>query len=138
MRIDADKASSEKRFNIRVNPFNTCHPRAIEVFIMTVFIIEVAEQEIKREKEKARELRRTQWWKNRLAKGICHYCGGSFPPAELTMDHLVPLVRGGKSSHGNVVTACKDCNNRKKHMLPIEWEEYMENTGQTAKSKDDM
>ncbi len=99
------------------------------------FIIEVSEQEIGREREKARELRRTQWWKNRLARGICHYCGETFSPAELTMDHLVPLVRGGKSGRGNVVPACKECNNKKKHMLPLEWEEYMEGKGQRAKGK---
>jgi 5-methylcytosine-specific restriction endonuclease McrA len=92
---------------------------------MDYFIIEVSEQEIKREKEKARELRKTQWWKNRVAKGICHYCGGTFSPAELTMDHLVPIVRGGKSSRGNVVPACKGCNSKKKYMLPLEWEEYL-------------
>ncbi len=102
---------------------------------MDYFIIEVSEQEIRREKEKARELRRTQWWKNKVANGICHYCGGKFPPAELTMDHLVPLVRGGKSSRGNVVPACKECNNKKKHMLPLEWEEYMEGKGQRAKGE---
>ncbi|GAB7028376.1 HNH endonuclease [Geotalea toluenoxydans] len=90
------------------------------------FIIEVSEQEIKREREKARELRTSQWWKNRLARGICHYCGGRFPAEELSMDHLVPIIRGGKSTRGNVVPACKDCNNRKKHLLPIEWEEYLQ------------
>jgi 5-methylcytosine-specific restriction endonuclease McrA len=42
------------------------------------------------------------------------------------MDHLVPLIRGGTSSKGNVVPACKSCNNKKKHLLPIEWEEYLE------------
>jgi 5-methylcytosine-specific restriction endonuclease McrA len=41
------------------------------------------------------------------------------------MDHIVPIVRGGKSTRGNVVPACKECNSRKKHMLPIEWEEYL-------------
>jgi hypothetical protein len=25
-----------------------------------------------------------------------------------------------------VVPACKDCNNRKKYLLPLEWEEYLE------------
>jgi 5-methylcytosine-specific restriction endonuclease McrA len=89
------------------------------------FIIEVSEQEIKREREKARELRRSQWWKNRIAKGVCHYCGEMFPADELTMDHLVPVIRGGKSAKGNVVPACKECNSKKKHMLPIEWEEYL-------------
>ena len=92
---------------------------------MDYFIIEISEQEIKREKEKARELRKTQWWKNRVAKGICHYCGGVFPSADLTMDHLVPIIRGGKSVRGNVAPACKECNNKKKHMLPLEWEEYL-------------
>lgn len=93
---------------------------------MNYFIVEVSEQEVKREKEKARELRRSQWWKNRLARGLCHYCGKTFALDELTMDHLVPIVRGGKSTRGNVVPACKECNNRKKYLLPVEWEEYLE------------
>ena len=89
------------------------------------FIIEVSEEEIKREREKARELRKSQWWKNRLGRGICHWCGAKFPVVELSMDHIVPVIRGGKSSRGNVVPSCKACNNKKKHMLPIEWEEYL-------------
>jgi 5-methylcytosine-specific restriction endonuclease McrA len=92
---------------------------------MNYFIIEVSEQEIKREKEKARALRATQWWKNRLTRGSCHWCGGKFSPDELSMDHIVPIVRGGKSTRGNVVPACKECNNKKKYLLPVEWEEYV-------------
>ncbi len=79
-----------------------------------------------RERRKARELRQTQWWKRRCAKGICHYCGRSTPAKELTMDHIVPLARGGRSTKGNVVPACKTCNNRKKSMLPMEWATYIE------------
>jgi 5-methylcytosine-specific restriction endonuclease McrA len=41
------------------------------------------------------------------------------------MDHIVPLIRGGRSRRGNVVPACKDCNNKKKSLLPVEWEEYL-------------
>jgi 5-methylcytosine-specific restriction endonuclease McrA len=93
---------------------------------MNYFIIEVSEQEMQKEREKARELRKTQWWKNRLARGVCHWCGGQFPPAELSLDHIVPLVRGGKSSRGNIVPACKECNSKKKYLLPIEWEEFLE------------
>jgi 5-methylcytosine-specific restriction endonuclease McrA len=44
---------------------------------------------------------------------------------KLTMDHLVPLSRGGKSKKGNLVPACKECNSKKKYLLPIEWEEYL-------------
>lgn len=90
------------------------------------FIIEVSEQEIRREKDRARELRKSQWWKNRVSKGLCHWCRCSFPPDELTLDHIVPIVRGGKSNRGNVVPACKECNSKKKYLLPIEWEEYLE------------
>jgi 5-methylcytosine-specific restriction endonuclease McrA len=41
------------------------------------------------------------------------------------MDHVVPLIRGGRSSRGNVVPACKECNNKKKSLLPVEWGEYL-------------
>lgn len=92
---------------------------------MDYFTFFTDEEDIKREKRKARELRHTQWWKRRCAKGVCHYCGSRVPPAELTMDHVVPVARGGKSTKGNVVPCCKDCNNRKKQLLPMEWEDYL-------------
>lgn len=92
---------------------------------MEPFAYNLDEADIKRERRKARELRASQWWKRRLSKGVCYYCGDQIPPKELTMDHIVPITRGGKSIKGNVVTACKECNNKKKHLLPMEWEEYL-------------
>ena len=80
---------------------------------------------IRKEKAKARELRKNSWWKNKIAQGVCHYCGRETSPGELTMDHIVPLARGGRSTRGNLVATCKECNNKKKTMLPIEWDEYM-------------
>ena len=84
------------------------------------FFISVSEEAIHRERNKARELRASQWWKRKRAAGICHHCGGKFAPLELTMDHLVPVVRGGRSSKGNVVPSCKNCNSERKHRLPFE------------------
>ncbi len=89
------------------------------------FFITADDVHIKREKAKARDIRDSQWWKRKRATGICYYCGRKFKPAELTMDHLIPLVRGGKSVHGNLVPACKECNSKKKYLLPVEWEEYL-------------
>lgn len=80
-----------------------------------------------KEKNRARELRNSAWWKSRIANGECYYCGKVFKPSELTMDHKIPLSRGGTSEKINIVPACKDCNNKKKYMLPTEWEEYMDN-----------
>ncbi len=93
---------------------------------MEPFISYVSDEEIRRERAKARELRKTQWWTRRCAPGICYYCKKKVAPKELTMDHIVPIIRGGKSTKGNVVPVCKECNDRKKYMLPIEWEEYLE------------
>jgi len=89
------------------------------------FITNVSPEQLRKEREKARELRRTQWWKRQLAKGVCYYCHRRVPPAELTMDHIVALIRGGKSTRGNSVTACRECNSRKKYLLPIEWDQYV-------------
>jgi 5-methylcytosine-specific restriction protein A len=85
----------------------------------------ISDEEIRREKEKARSLRKSAWWMRKIQKGVCHYCNSKVGKARLTMDHVVPLSRGGKSRKGNVVPACKECNNRKKYLLPIEWEEYL-------------
>ncbi|MEP2023178.1 MAG: HNH endonuclease [Reichenbachiella sp.] len=42
--------------------------------------------------------------------GLCQYCGID---RDLTLDHLIPRSKGGKSSWNNLVTACKACNAKK-------------------------
>ena len=74
----------------------------------------------KREKAKARELRASAWWKNQLGKGVCYHCEGRFKPVELTMDHLIPIARGGKSDKNNCVPSCKECNSKKGHKTRAE------------------
>jgi len=92
---------------------------------MDPFAYNLSEEDIRRERRKAREMRQSQWWKRNCAKGICHYCHQQTPPKELTMDHIVPIARGGKTTKGNVVPCCKECNNQKKQLLPMEWEAYL-------------
>lgn len=91
------------------------------------FLVTASPEAVRREKEKARALRKTQWWQRQISKGICHYCRRATPPGELTMDHILPLIREGKSTRGNVVPACKACNSQKKYLLPIEWQNYLRN-----------
>lgn len=74
----------------------------------------------KREKSKARELRQSQWWKNQLGRGVCYHCEKRFHPSELTMDHLLPIARGGKSDRKNCVPSCKECNTKKGNQLSNE------------------
>ena len=75
---------------------------------------------IRRERERARQLRASAWWRAQVARGECYYCHGHFAPEELTMDHLVPVARGGTSTRGNVVPACFACNQRKAAQTPAE------------------
>ncbi|MDZ7582915.1 MAG: HNH endonuclease [Deltaproteobacteria bacterium] len=58
----------------------------------------VDEAVIRAERAKARELRKSRWWQQKTASGLCHYCGRKYAYKELTMDHLVPLARGGRST----------------------------------------
>ncbi|MFO7748605.1 MAG: HNH endonuclease [Desulfobacteraceae bacterium] len=92
---------------------------------MESFYLPVDEAVQKKEKHRARELRQSQWWKRKRSQGICFYCKERFVPRDLTMDHIVPVARGGKTTKSNVVPCCKECNTKKRQMLPMEWEEYM-------------
>ena len=84
--------------------------------------------QIRVERGKARDLRNTRWWQQKTAPGLCHYCGKNFAFKDITMDHLVPLARGGRSTKDNLVPSCKACNNLKKSMLPLEWEVFLNKT----------
>jgi 5-methylcytosine-specific restriction endonuclease McrA len=93
---------------------------------MNEFYAPVDPEVLRRERARARELRQSQWWKRRIAAGVCHYCGRCVGHRALTMDHQVPLGRGGRSTRGNVVPACKECNTNKKTLVPLEWQAYLE------------
>lgn len=75
---------------------------------------------VKRERAKARELRASPWWRTKIAEGVCHYCGKKVGASALTMDHVIPVARGGKSTRANCVPCCKDCNNKKRALTPAE------------------
>lgn len=55
---------------------------------------------------------------NRIGRR-CFYCG--VKAERLTMDHVIPLSRGGRHAIGNVVPACRKCNGEKHDDLVVEW-----------------
>ncbi len=97
------------------------------------FLIQVSGEDTRKEREKARALRKTRWWKQRIARGLCYYCRRRFPPGELSMDHIVPIIRGGRTTKGNVATVCRECNTKKKYLLLMEWEAYLQDSFPKAK-----
>ena len=51
---------------------------------------------------------------------VCAYCGGHFVELDLTVEHILPVSRGGRHEWTNVVTACRSCNTRKGSRRPEE------------------
>ena len=51
---------------------------------------------------------------------VCAYCGEHYAESELTVEHIVPVSRGGQHMWTNVVTACRSCNTRKGNRRPEE------------------
>jgi len=44
---------------------------------------------------------------------ICQYCHKDFRKRDLTLDHVIPKSKGGRTNWINVVTACRNCNQKK-------------------------
>ena len=50
----------------------------------------------------------------------CQYCSNEHSAKELTFDHVIPRLHGGKTSWTNIVTSCYPCNSKKGSRLPEE------------------
>jgi 5-methylcytosine-specific restriction endonuclease McrA len=48
----------------------------------------------------------------------CQYCGERFESHELTFDHVIPRSVGGQTVWENILSACVECNKRKRDTLP--------------------
>lgn len=48
----------------------------------------------------------------------CQYCGLRKARSELSFDHVVPRVAGGRTSWENIATACRPCNHKKRNRTP--------------------
>lgn len=51
---------------------------------------------------------------------ICQYCGAELSDREITIDHYIPLSRGGRTNFNNLRVACHDCNQAKADSYPHE------------------
>lgn len=52
------------------------------------------------------------------AEQACAYCGGR---ENLTVDHLVPRIRGGRDAADNLILACRSCNSSKGSKDLLDW-----------------
>lgn len=54
----------------------------------------------------------------------CYYCGKLLTEVTATIDHMLPLSRGGKNDRDNLCAACSPCNGFKSSMTAEEFIEY--------------
>lgn len=60
-----------------------------------------------------------------MALRQCSECFWCHERATLTIDHVIPIARGGRHAIGNIVMACASCNKRRRDRLPIEWRAWL-------------
>ena len=75
----------------------------------------------------------SQWKKVRKRiiardQGICAYCGQE---NSTTVDHVLPVARGGDDSESNLVCACVSCNTSKGKKMPFDFFEAVSTTKHT-------
>ena len=71
--------------------------------------------------------RRFNWFQSFTRKnvwerddGVCQYCGKELKLSEMTFDHVIPKVQGGKTRWDNIVSACLKCNTKKADKTPAQ------------------
>ena len=74
-------------------------------------------QELKKERrrKKKRQLRINQNLKFKYFNNLnynCYYCKNNFETKILTIEHIIPLSKGGTNDLNNITLACKDCNQK--------------------------
>lgn len=57
-------------------------------------------------------------------KNECFYCKKHLTVKDATVDHKIPLGRGGKTEIDNLVPTCEKCNNFKGHMTDVEYNQF--------------
>lgn len=74
-----------------------------------------------------REMARTKWTRSQLVRkhgGRCYLCGETVnigdpgSPRYATIDHVIPLSKGGRDHIENCALACATCNQEKADSMP--------------------
>lgn len=58
-------------------------------------------------------------------KGICGICGKFVPPDSFTIDHIVPISKGGTYEYSNLQCCCRKCNQLKADALQDDFFQVM-------------
>ena len=95
-------------------------------------------KEIKKEIKANKEIKDRNWWRNwsenrvdivkfkKESENICYYCGKKITSKDdLTVDHVVPVSKGGENAKDNFVISCKACNREKSNLSVERYAEFL-------------
>ena len=68
-------------------------------------------------------------------KNICVYCMKEIDPTKLTLDHVIPVAFGGRNKIDNIVPACFNCNQKRRHKSLISVMKYRDSLKALQESK---
>ena len=68
-------------------------------------------------------------YKKLYSASTCYYCGKPLGEKEKTVDHKIPISRGGTNSLDNLVISCNFCNIQKKDKTEEEYYEWKREKG---------
>ncbi|NCB03209.1 MAG: HNH endonuclease [Spirochaetia bacterium] len=92
-----------------VNMINTCRTRDKKLELQTLITTSMLREKVKH-----------------VLGEPCKYCGTILDHNNISLDHIVPLARGGNSSEANVQFICNICNRQKDKMLEQEFKQLKE------------
>ena len=88
--------------------------------------------------KEAKENKGKNWWRNwsedrvdivkfkKESDKVCNYCGKQITKKEeLTVDHVVPISKGGENVKENFVISCKTCNLEKANLSAERYGEFL-------------
>lgn len=58
------------------------------------------------------------WHPKHTGRRPCRYCGDMITRKEATVDHIIPLSKGGSNDKANLVICCLRCNKKKGDVMP--------------------
>jgi 5-methylcytosine-specific restriction endonuclease McrA len=68
----------------------------------------------------------------------CSYCAKPISKFQRTIDHVIPVSKGGTEDVNNKVWSCRSCNQKKKDLLPREWLQVLEEEYSKTKHKNQL
>ena len=66
-------------------------------------------------------------WQKLYSADTCYYCGKHIEGRDKTVDHKIPISRGGTNARENLVMCCQSCNSHKNNRTESEYYEWRKN-----------